>query len=75
MKIPIQVEPNAGAASAVEYAARHPDRVSHLVLYGVPNAGPLSDAGYRVILMDCPGWSKSDWLVLPLFGKSHAAPA
>ena len=24
------------------------------------NAGPLTDAGYRVILMDCPGWSKSD---------------
>lgn len=27
------------------------------------NAGPLSDAGYRVILMDCPGWSKSDPVV------------
>lgn len=24
------------------------------------NIGPLVDAGYRVILMDCPGWSKSD---------------
>ena len=24
------------------------------------NVGPLLDAGYRVILMDCPGWSKSD---------------
>jgi 2-hydroxy-6-oxonona-2,4-dienedioate hydrolase len=27
------------------------------------NAGPLTDAGYRVILMDCPGWSKSDPIV------------
>ena len=27
------------------------------------NAGPLTDAGYRVILMDCPGWSKSDPVV------------
>lgn len=27
------------------------------------NAGPLADAGYRVILMDCPGWSKSDPVV------------
>ncbi|NYZ13819.1 alpha/beta fold hydrolase [Azospirillum sp. RWY-5-1] len=24
------------------------------------NVGPFVDAGYRVILMDCPGWSKSD---------------
>lgn len=24
------------------------------------NIDPLVDAGYRVILMDCPGWSKSD---------------
>jgi len=27
------------------------------------NAGPLTEAGYRVILMDCPGWSKSDPVV------------
>lgn len=27
------------------------------------NIQPLTDAGYRVILMDCPGWSKSDTLV------------
>src|SRR5690349_13783373 len=24
------------------------------------NVQPLVDAGYRVILMDCPGWSQSD---------------
>ncbi|RWU17068.1 2-hydroxy-6-oxo-6-phenylhexa-2,4-dienoate hydrolase [Pseudomonas alkylphenolica] len=27
------------------------------------NIEPLTDAGYRVILMDCPGWSKSDPIV------------
>lgn len=27
------------------------------------NIQPLTDAGYRVILMDCPGWSKSDTIV------------
>lgn len=27
------------------------------------NITPLTDAGYRVILLDCPGWSKSDSIV------------
>lgn len=27
------------------------------------NVQPLVDAGYRVLLMDCPGWSKSDPIV------------
>ncbi len=27
------------------------------------NIEPLANAGYRVILMDCPGWSKSDPIV------------
>lgn len=27
------------------------------------NIQPLTDAGYRVILMDCPGWGKSDTIV------------
>ena len=27
------------------------------------NIEPLTEAGYRVILMDCPGWSKSDSIV------------
>lgn len=27
------------------------------------NIQPLADNGYRVILMDCPGWSKSDTIV------------
>lgn len=27
------------------------------------NIDPMVDAGYRVILMDCPGWSKSDPIV------------
>lgn len=27
------------------------------------NIQPLADAGYRVILMDCPGWSKSDPII------------
>lgn len=27
------------------------------------NVQPLVDAGYRVVLMDCPGWSKSDPIV------------
>lgn len=27
------------------------------------NITPLVDAGYRVILLDCPGWSKSDSIV------------
>ena len=27
------------------------------------NISPLTDAGYRVILLDCPGWSKSDTIV------------
>jgi 2-hydroxy-6-oxonona-2,4-dienedioate hydrolase len=28
-----------------------------------PQVEPLVAAGYRVILMDCPGWSKSDPIV------------
>lgn len=27
------------------------------------NIGPLVDAGYRVLLIDCPGWGKSDTIV------------
>lgn len=27
------------------------------------NVGPLAEAGYRVLLMDCPGWGKSDPIV------------
>lgn len=27
------------------------------------NIEPLTDAGYRVLLVDCPGWSKSDTIV------------
>ncbi|MDX2366912.1 MAG: alpha/beta fold hydrolase [Colwellia sp.] len=27
------------------------------------NIQPLTEAGYRVILMDCPGWSKSDTVI------------
>lgn len=27
------------------------------------NIEPLTEAGYRVILMDCPGWSKSDSII------------
>ena len=27
------------------------------------NITPLTEAGYRVILMDCPGWSKSDSII------------
>ena len=27
------------------------------------NIEPLVNAGFRVILMDCPGWSKSDTIV------------
>ncbi len=29
------------------------------------NVQPLVDAGYRVILMDCPGWSQSDPIICP----------
>ncbi|MBY6034511.1 alpha/beta fold hydrolase [Marinobacter daepoensis] len=34
------------------------------------NIQPLTDAGYRVILLDCPGWSKSD-TVLNTGSRSH----
>lgn len=27
------------------------------------NIGPLADAGYRIILLDCPGWGKSDSII------------
>ncbi|OYX74843.1 MAG: 2-hydroxy-6-oxo-6-phenylhexa-2,4-dienoate hydrolase [Rhizobiales bacterium 32-66-11] len=27
------------------------------------NITPLTDAGYRVVLLDCPGWSKSDTVI------------
>jgi pimeloyl-ACP methyl ester carboxylesterase/DNA-binding winged helix-turn-helix (wHTH) protein len=32
-----------GGHTALRYAARNPQRVSHLIVYGVPNSGPLSD--------------------------------
>ena len=38
-----------GAAVAVEYAARHPDRVSHLVLYGGYLRGARKRSGTRAI--------------------------
>jgi pimeloyl-ACP methyl ester carboxylesterase len=33
---------SCGAHTALRYAARNPERVSHLIVYGVPNAGELS---------------------------------
>jgi len=27
------------------------------------NVGPIVDAGYRVVLIDCPGWGKSDTVI------------
>jgi 2-hydroxy-6-oxonona-2,4-dienedioate hydrolase len=35
------------------------------------NIQPLTEAGYRVILMDCPGWSKSDSIVNDEGSRSH----
>lgn len=35
------------------------------------NIQPLTEAGYRVILMDCPGWSKSDSIVNDKGSRSH----
>jgi pimeloyl-ACP methyl ester carboxylesterase/DNA-binding CsgD family transcriptional regulator len=34
----------AGSAIAVNYAVRHPERVTHLVLYGCSTRGPLGDS-------------------------------
>ena len=48
-----------GSAIAIEYAARHPDRVTHLVLHGVPLRGRLrrTDRPKEVekarLLLDC----------------------
>lgn len=35
------------------------------------NIQPLTDAGYRVILMDCPGWGKSDTVLNDSGSRSH----
>lgn len=35
------------------------------------NIQPLTDAGYRVILMDCPGWGKSDTVLNDGGSRSH----
>ena len=40
------------------------------------NVEPLVAAGYRVVLMDCPGWSKSDPWFAPARGPtSTRAPS
>jgi pimeloyl-ACP methyl ester carboxylesterase/DNA-binding CsgD family transcriptional regulator len=57
-----------GGAIAIDYAARHPDRVSHLVLYGSYARGRLrrTDSSHEMaksrVLTDVtrPGWGQDD---------------
>ena len=72
-----------GAAIAVEYAARHPERVTHLVLYGSYARGRLKrdptpqdreDAELQVKLIEL-GWAKGDPSYRDVFSRQFMPTA
>ena len=72
-----------GAGIAVEYAARHPQRVTHLVLYGGyargrlkrdPTAQDREDAELQVKLIEL-GWSKGDPSYRDVFSRQFMPTA
>jgi len=72
-----------GASIAVEYAARHPERVSHLVLYGgyargrlqrAPTAQERDDAELQVKLIEL-GWAKGDPSYRDVFSRQFMPSA
>jgi pimeloyl-ACP methyl ester carboxylesterase/DNA-binding CsgD family transcriptional regulator len=72
-----------GAAIAVEYAARHPERVTHLVLYGGyargrlkrdPTAQDREDAELQVKLIEL-GWAKGDPSYRDVFSRQFMPTA
>lgn len=71
-----------GAASCIEYAARHPERVSHLVLFGGYPAGWRFGATDRetrereaVMVLTETGWGRSDPTYRRLFSQTFMPEA
>jgi pimeloyl-ACP methyl ester carboxylesterase len=60
-----------GAATAVAYAVKHPDRVSHLILYGGFARGPLKRAGSPEVARRRIDLAKD--LILEGWGTKHEA--
>ena len=72
-----------GAAIAVEYAARHPERVTHLVLYGGyargrmkrdPTPRDVEDAELQLKLIEL-GWAKGDPSYRDVFSRQFMPSA
>ncbi|MFN0045293.1 MAG: alpha/beta fold hydrolase [Sphingorhabdus sp.] len=71
-----------GAAVSIEYAARHPDRVSHLILLGCYSSGwrhwaDAEDAAEREAVMTLVknGWGKDSPLYRQIFSESFTPSA
>lgn len=71
-----------GAAVSIEYAARHPDRVSHLILLGGYSSGwrhwaDKDEAAEREAVMTLVknGWGKASPLYRQIFSESFAPSA
>jgi pimeloyl-ACP methyl ester carboxylesterase/DNA-binding CsgD family transcriptional regulator len=67
---------SAGGASAMEYARRHPQRLSHLILYGATAQGVLRDAKTavqaRAVLDLIPhGWTWENAAFRQVFGALY----
>lgn len=60
-----------GAATAIAYAARHPDRVSQLILYGGFARGPLKRGGDPQAIREGVDLAKA--LIHQGWGRKHAA--
>ncbi|MEP2736602.1 MAG: alpha/beta fold hydrolase [Erythrobacter sp.] len=74
-----------GAAVSIEYAARHPDRVSHLILFGGYDSGWRHTAGEEevsereaVMVLTKTGWGRTNPAYRHMFSKTfmpEATPA
>ena len=71
-----------GAAVSIEYAARHPDRVSHLILFGGYPAGwrhvatpaEVREREAMMVLIEC-GWERATALSRSLFSATYMPDA
>jgi len=58
---------SGGAALAISYAARHPERVSKLILYGGYSQGQSTDEAKTMLAMMRSGWGDEDSIFFRAF--------